>query len=154
MSYNDVIDVRYVTMNANLCCCFIFQYAYEGNDISDLPVDLSVVWNGNFVIDNPYNIKGECCTLSTLIGCIGIQSARAIRLTKDWGGVGSVTQCKIILVFLSASCMLTFNMRHYRLQSIPFQKELICQFFIFSWVMADTASQKLESRTCRNLYIL
>lgn len=32
---------------------------YEGNDISDLPVDLSVVWNGMFVIDNPYNIKGE-----------------------------------------------------------------------------------------------
>lgn len=39
--------------------CFIFQYMYEGNDISDLPVDLSVVWNGMFVIDNPYNIKGE-----------------------------------------------------------------------------------------------
>lgn len=39
--------------------CFIFQYNYEGNDISDLPVDLSVVWNGIFVIDNPYNIKGE-----------------------------------------------------------------------------------------------
>lgn len=39
--------------------CFIFQYKYEGNDISDLPVDLSVVWNGMFVIDNPYNIKGE-----------------------------------------------------------------------------------------------
>lgn len=38
---------------------FIFQYMYEGNDISDLPVDLSVVWNGMFVIDNPYNIKGE-----------------------------------------------------------------------------------------------
>lgn len=39
--------------------CFILQYMYEGNDISDLPVDLSVVWNGMFVIDNPYNIKGE-----------------------------------------------------------------------------------------------
>lgn len=37
----------------------MFQYMYEGNDISDLPVDLSVVWNGMFVIDNPYNIKGE-----------------------------------------------------------------------------------------------
>lgn len=39
-------------------CAFVLQYNYEGNDISDLPVDLSVVWNGNFVIDNPYNIKG------------------------------------------------------------------------------------------------
>lgn len=35
------------------------QYSYEGNDISDLPVNLSVVWNGNFVIDNPQNIQGE-----------------------------------------------------------------------------------------------
>ncbi|KAG7229728.1 hypothetical protein INR49_012524, partial [Caranx melampygus] len=34
-------------------------YTYEGNDISDLPVDLSVVWNGNFVIDNPHNIKAH-----------------------------------------------------------------------------------------------
>ncbi|CAG5983039.1 unnamed protein product [Menidia menidia] len=34
-------------------------YTYEGNDISDLPVDLSVVWNGNFVIDNPYNIQAH-----------------------------------------------------------------------------------------------
>lgn len=35
------------------------QYDYEGSDISDLPVDLSVVWNGNFVIDNPFNIQGR-----------------------------------------------------------------------------------------------
>lgn len=35
------------------------QYDYEGNDISDLPVDLSVVWNGDFVIDNPYHIQGK-----------------------------------------------------------------------------------------------
>ncbi|KAF3855969.1 hypothetical protein F7725_016692 [Dissostichus mawsoni] len=35
------------------------SYAYEGNDISDLPVDLSVVWNGNFVIDNPFNIQAH-----------------------------------------------------------------------------------------------
>ena len=35
------------------------QYSYEGNDVSDLPVNLSVVWNGHFVIDNPQNIQGE-----------------------------------------------------------------------------------------------
>lgn len=40
------------------CACFQ-QYSYEGNDVSDLPVNLSVVWNGNFVIDNPQNIQGE-----------------------------------------------------------------------------------------------
>ncbi|CAG13564.1 unnamed protein product, partial [Tetraodon nigroviridis] len=32
-------------------------YDYEGSDISDLAVDLSVVWNGIFVIDNPLNIQ-------------------------------------------------------------------------------------------------
>lgn len=44
-----------------------FQYTYEGNDISDLPVNLSVVWNGNFVIDNPHNIKGELVQCHTLM---------------------------------------------------------------------------------------
>uniref|UniRef100_A0A672MLW1 Plexin A2 n=1 Tax=Sinocyclocheilus grahami TaxID=75366 RepID=A0A672MLW1_SINGR len=32
-------------------------YLYEGMRISELPVDFSVVWNGNFIIDNPENIK-------------------------------------------------------------------------------------------------
>ncbi|TRY88515.1 hypothetical protein DNTS_020679 [Danionella cerebrum] len=39
--------------------CFLLQYNYEGSDISDLSVDLSVVWNGNFNIDNPYNIQAH-----------------------------------------------------------------------------------------------
>lgn len=34
------------------------QYLYEGVKISDLAVDLSIVWNGNFIIDNPEKIKG------------------------------------------------------------------------------------------------
>ena len=34
------------------------QYIYEGGKISDLAVDLSIVWNGNFIIDNPAKIKG------------------------------------------------------------------------------------------------
>lgn len=42
------------------CLC---QYDYEGSDISDLPVDLSVVWNGIFVIDNPFNIQGMTALL-------------------------------------------------------------------------------------------
>lgn len=40
------------------------QYLYEGMKISELPVDFSVVWNGNFIIDNPENIQGKnkrCC---------------------------------------------------------------------------------------------
>ncbi|TRY58613.1 hypothetical protein DNTS_007613 [Danionella cerebrum] len=48
----------------NYECVFTIQgethtYNYEGSDISDLSVDLSVVWNGNFNIDNPYNIQGN-----------------------------------------------------------------------------------------------
>lgn len=35
-----------------------FQYMYEGVKISDLAMDLSIVWNGNFIIDNPEKIKG------------------------------------------------------------------------------------------------
>lgn len=31
---------------------------YEGVKISDLAMDLSIVWNGNFIIDNPEKIKG------------------------------------------------------------------------------------------------
>lgn len=37
----------------------LLQYLYEGMKISELPVDFSVVWNGNFIIDNPENIQGE-----------------------------------------------------------------------------------------------
>lgn len=42
------------------------QYDYEGSDISDLPVDLSVVWNGVFVIDNPFNIQGTSFSFLSL----------------------------------------------------------------------------------------
>lgn len=44
------------------------QYSYEGSDISDLPVNLSVVWNGNFVIDNPQNIQGEPGRVALRVG--------------------------------------------------------------------------------------
>lgn len=37
----------------------VLQYVYEGMKISDLLVDLSVAWNGNFIIDNPERVKGR-----------------------------------------------------------------------------------------------
>lgn len=37
------------------------QYLYDGMDISNLAVDFAVVWNGNFVIDNPEDLKGTGC---------------------------------------------------------------------------------------------
>lgn len=45
--------------------CFVLhlllQYLYDGMDISNLAVDFAVVWNGNFVIDNPEDLKGNVC---------------------------------------------------------------------------------------------
>lgn len=34
------------------------QYSYEGMEINNLPVGLTVVWNGHFNIDNPAQNKG------------------------------------------------------------------------------------------------
>lgn len=45
----------------------LLQYLYDGMDISNLAVDFAVVWNGNFVIDNPEDLKGNVC-LSWLSG--------------------------------------------------------------------------------------
>uniref|UniRef100_A0A673TDT1 Plexin-A2 n=1 Tax=Suricata suricatta TaxID=37032 RepID=A0A673TDT1_SURSU len=33
------------------------EYQYDGMDISNLAVDFAVVWNGNFIIDNPQDLK-------------------------------------------------------------------------------------------------
>uniref|UniRef100_A0A669DWD5 Plexin-A1 n=1 Tax=Oreochromis niloticus TaxID=8128 RepID=A0A669DWD5_ORENI len=55
----EIHNVPALRFNSTSIQCQKTPYNYEGNDISDLPVDLSVVWNGNFVIDNPYNIKAH-----------------------------------------------------------------------------------------------
>ncbi|XP_041953683.1 plexin-A1-like [Alosa sapidissima] len=60
-----VYSVTALRFNSTSIQCQKTTYDYEGNDISDLPVDLSVVWNGNFVIDNPYNIQGMQTSLNT-----------------------------------------------------------------------------------------
>ncbi|XP_031423867.1 plexin-A1 [Clupea harengus] len=52
-------SVTALRFNSSSIQCQKTTYNYEGSDISDLPVDLSVVWNGNFVIDNPFNIKAH-----------------------------------------------------------------------------------------------
>uniref|UniRef100_A0A8C3V2S4 Plexin-A2 n=1 Tax=Catharus ustulatus TaxID=91951 RepID=A0A8C3V2S4_CATUS len=43
--------------NSSSVQCQNSSYLYDGMDISNLPVDFAVVWNGNFVIDNPENLK-------------------------------------------------------------------------------------------------
>ncbi|XP_044066590.1 plexin-A1-like isoform X3 [Siniperca chuatsi] len=52
-------SVPALRFNSTSIQCQKTTYDYEGSDISDLPVDLSVVWNGNFVIDNPFNIQAH-----------------------------------------------------------------------------------------------
>ncbi|XP_012514489.1 PREDICTED: plexin-A1-like [Propithecus coquereli] len=53
------------------------RYSYEGNDVSDLPVNLSVVWNGNFVIDNPQNIQAH------LYKCPALRESCGLCLKAD-----------------------------------------------------------------------
>ncbi|NWH88201.1 PLXA2 protein, partial [Aegithalos caudatus] len=47
--------------NSSSVQCQNSSYLYDGMDISNLAVDFAVVWNGNFVIDNPENLKGKIC---------------------------------------------------------------------------------------------
>uniref|UniRef100_A0A8B9YSZ9 Plexin-A1 n=1 Tax=Bos mutus grunniens TaxID=30521 RepID=A0A8B9YSZ9_BOSMU len=53
------------------------HYSYEGNDVSDLPVNLSVVWNGHFVIDNPQNIQAH------LYKCPALRESCGLCLKAD-----------------------------------------------------------------------
>uniref|UniRef100_A0A8C7VUZ2 Plexin-A2 n=1 Tax=Oncorhynchus mykiss TaxID=8022 RepID=A0A8C7VUZ2_ONCMY len=49
--------VTALRFNSSSVQCQNSSYIYEGVKISDLAVDLSIVWNGNFIIDNPEKIK-------------------------------------------------------------------------------------------------
>nr|XP_055175324.1 plexin-A2 isoform X1 [Nyctereutes procyonoides] len=43
--------------NSSSVQCQNSSYQYDGMDISNLAVDFAVVWNGNFIIDNPQDLK-------------------------------------------------------------------------------------------------
>ncbi|KAK1898039.1 Plexin-A2 [Dissostichus eleginoides] len=49
--------VTALRFNSSSVQCQNSSYLYDGMKISELPVDFSVVWNGNFIIDNPENIQ-------------------------------------------------------------------------------------------------
>ncbi|XP_075953782.1 plexin-A2 [Anarhichas minor] len=49
--------VTALRFNSSSVQCQNSSYLYEGMKISELPVDFSVVWNGNFIIDNPESIQ-------------------------------------------------------------------------------------------------
>ncbi|TMS16150.1 Plexin-A1 [Larimichthys crocea] len=59
-------------------------YDYEGSDISDLPVDLSVVWNGIFVIDNPSNIQAHLYKCRALRDSCGMCLKADPRFECGW----------------------------------------------------------------------
>ncbi|XP_059353725.1 plexin-A1b [Carassius carassius] len=65
-------SVTALRFNSSSIQCQRTTYNYEGSDISDLPVDLSVVWNGNFIIDNPHNIQAHLYKCSALRESCGL----------------------------------------------------------------------------------
>ncbi|KAK2888766.1 hypothetical protein Q8A67_014141 [Cirrhinus molitorella] len=70
-------SVTALRFNSSSIQCQKTTYNYEGSDISDLPVDLSVVWNGNFFIDNPHNIQAH------LYKCYALRESCGLCLKAD-----------------------------------------------------------------------
>uniref|UniRef100_A0A673L3N5 Plexin-A1 n=1 Tax=Sinocyclocheilus rhinocerous TaxID=307959 RepID=A0A673L3N5_9TELE len=73
-------SVTALRFNSSSIQCQKSTYNYEGIDISDLPVDLSVVWNGNFIIDNPHNIQGNH---AHLYKCYALRESCGLCLKAD-----------------------------------------------------------------------
>ncbi|XP_056293338.1 plexin-A1-like [Pseudoliparis swirei] len=80
----EVLMVPALRFNSTSIQCQRTAYNYEGNDISDLPVNLSVVWNGNFVIDNPFNIQAHLYKCYALRGSCGMCLKANPRFECGW----------------------------------------------------------------------
>lgn len=58
--------------------CYLpsLQYWYEGDESGDLPVDFSIVWDGDFFIDKPMSMKGKdqhnLCFMSLDLKCVDV----------------------------------------------------------------------------------
>ncbi|XP_052338544.1 plexin-A1-like [Oncorhynchus keta] len=70
-------SVTALRFNSTSIQCQRTSYDYEGNDLSDLPVDLSVVWNENQVIDDPFNIQAH------LYKCYALRDSCGMCLKAD-----------------------------------------------------------------------
>uniref|UniRef100_A0A8C7ZH80 Plexin-A1 n=1 Tax=Oryzias sinensis TaxID=183150 RepID=A0A8C7ZH80_9TELE len=79
-----VHSVPALRFNSSSIQCQKTTYDYEGSDISDLPVDLSVVWNGNFVIDNPFNIQAHLYKCRALRDSCGMCLKADPRFECGW----------------------------------------------------------------------
>ncbi|XP_041655245.1 plexin-A1-like isoform X2 [Cheilinus undulatus] len=77
-------SVPALRFNSTSIQCQKTTYDYEGSDISDLPVDLSVVWNGNFVIDNPFDIQAHLYKCRALRDSCGMCLKADPRFECGW----------------------------------------------------------------------
>ncbi|XP_038150741.1 plexin-A1-like isoform X1 [Cyprinodon tularosa] len=77
-------NVPALRFNSSSIQCQKTMYDYEGSGISDLPVDLSVVWNGNFVIDNPFNIQAHLYKCRALRDSCGMCLKADPRFECGW----------------------------------------------------------------------
>ncbi|KAK2851051.1 hypothetical protein Q5P01_007327 [Channa striata] len=77
-------SVPALRFNSTSIQCQKTTYDYEGSDIGDLPVDLSVVWNGNFVIDNPFNIQAHLYKCRALRDSCGMCLKADPRFECGW----------------------------------------------------------------------
>ncbi|XP_075882719.1 plexin-A1-like isoform X2 [Nelusetta ayraudi] len=77
-------SVPALRFNSSSIQCQKTTYDYEGGDISDLPVDLSVVWNGAFVIDNPSNIQAHLYKCRALRDSCGMCLKANPRFECGW----------------------------------------------------------------------
>ncbi|KAM3871918.1 plexin-A1-like [Diretmus argenteus] len=77
-------SVPALRFNSTSIQCQKTTYDYEGADISDLPVDLSVVWNGNFVIDNPFDIQAHLYKCRALRDSCGMCLKADPRFECGW----------------------------------------------------------------------
>ncbi|XP_016295597.1 plexin A3 [Sinocyclocheilus anshuiensis] len=59
-----------VRFNSSCIQCQNTSYWYEGNEMGDLPVDFSIVWDGDFPIDKPSSMR-EYGYILTLCVCVG-----------------------------------------------------------------------------------
>ncbi|XP_031673544.1 plexin-A4-like, partial [Oncorhynchus kisutch] len=79
------VEQRVPALRFNSSCvqCQNTSYSYDGMEMSSLPVDLTVIWNGDFSIDNPAENKvhlykcdaqrgscGLCLKADPLFGCV------------------------------------------------------------------------------------
>lgn len=87
-------------------CCFL-QYWYEGNEMGDLPVDFSIVWDGDFPIDKPPSMRGEGHHLHFATCLFSIFWDTAVR--QVWYRALSALDKKYLYIYLIG----IYNILHY-----------------------------------------